>query len=124
MSVKADHFGRLRYRRIDCQLKYAAGAAQKKYGRDKRRVEFAQRKARERHPMKQSKGKQIVYRFDGDSSTQQTVSDRTGALLTPLVGAIVNRNGTEWRVVSVLHELDLKGPIAVPIHHVFLTHAA
>ncbi len=45
-------------------------------------------------------------------------------MLTPLFGAIVNRNGTEWRVVGVLHELDLKGPIAVQIHHVFLTHTA
>jgi hypothetical protein len=74
--------------------------------------------------MKQSKGKQIVYRFDGDSSTQQTVSDRAGTLLTPLVGAIINRNGTEWRVVGVREELDVKGPMAVAIHHVYLTHSS
>jgi hypothetical protein len=100
------------------------GAAQKKYQGDKRRVEFAQQKARERLPMKQSKGKQIVYRFNGDSSTQQTVSDRTGTLLTPLVGAIVKRNGMDWRVVGVREELDVKGPMSVAIHHVFLSHAA
>jgi hypothetical protein len=74
--------------------------------------------------MKQSKGKQIVYRYNGDPSTQQTVSDRAGTMLTPSVGAIVNRNGKEWRVVNVHHDLDLKGPMAVPIHHVFLTNAA
>ena len=78
----------------------------------------------ERRPMKQSKGKQIVYRFDGESSTQQTVSDRTGTLLTPLVGATVKRNGKEWRVVGVREELDVKGPMAIAIRHVYLTHAA
>ena len=74
--------------------------------------------------MKRSKGKQIVYRFDGDSSTQQTVSDRTGTLLIPVVGAIVKCSGTEWRVVGIREELDLKGPMAVAIHHVYLTHSA
>jgi hypothetical protein len=74
--------------------------------------------------MKQSHGKQIVYRYNGDPSTDQTISDRIGTILTPAIGAIVSRNGGEWRVVSVHYDLDLKGPMAVPIHHVFLTNAA
>ena len=74
--------------------------------------------------MKRSQGKQIIYRYNGDPSTEQTISDRAGAMLTPSVGAIVNRNGEEWCVVSIHHDLDLKGPMAVPTHHVFRTHAA
>jgi hypothetical protein len=74
--------------------------------------------------MKQSQGKQIVYRYDGDQSTQQTVSDRAGTMRTPSVGAIVNRKGKEWLVVNVHHDLDMKGPLAVAIHHVFLTESA
>jgi hypothetical protein len=74
--------------------------------------------------MKQSHGKQIVYRYNGNSSTEQTVSDRVGSMLTPSVGAILNRNGREWRVVIVRRDLDMRGPMSVPIHHVFLTNTA
>jgi hypothetical protein len=73
--------------------------------------------------MKQSHGKQIVYRYNGDPSTQQTVSDFKGTMVIPAVGAIVNRNGKKWRVCVVNYELDFKGPMSVPIHHVFLTNA-
>jgi hypothetical protein len=74
--------------------------------------------------MRQSRGKQIVYRYNGDPNTQQTISDLHGSMLPHLVGSIVNRDGKQWRVVSIHEELDIKGPLSVPIHHVFLTDAA
>lgn len=73
--------------------------------------------------LKRSHGKQIVYRYNGDPSTDKIVNDPTGVMLRHAIGEMVNRNGKQWKVVAFQEELDVKGPLAVPIHHVYLTDA-
>jgi len=74
--------------------------------------------------MKRTVAKQIVYRYNGDPNSEQVVNDLTGEMLPHLVGEIVTRNGKQWKVAVIREELDVKGPRAVPVHHVYLTHAA
>jgi hypothetical protein len=74
--------------------------------------------------LKLSQGKRFIYRYNGDSNTEQIVDDPRGTMVSHLVGGIVNWNGKRWKVAVVEEELDLKGPFAVPIHHVYLTDAA
>lgn len=73
--------------------------------------------------LKLSRGKQIIYRHNGDPSADKIVNDPTGVMLRHTIGETVNRNGKQWKVVAFQEELDVKGPLAVPIHHVYLTDA-
>lgn len=73
--------------------------------------------------LKRSHGKQIVYRYNGDPSADNIVNDPTGVMPRHVIGETVSRNGKQWKVAAFKEELDVKGPLAVPIHHVYLTKA-
>ena len=71
---------------------------------------------------KQTRGKQIIYRFNGDPRHDEVISDRLGEVIFRRVGEILKKNGKEWRVAIVRNDFDMSASrTAVPIHRVFLT---
>jgi|ERR1700677_315018 hypothetical protein len=71
---------------------------------------------------KQSRGKQIIYRYNGDPKHDETVSDMLGSMPFRQVGEIVKKNGKEWRVNVVRDDFNMAfSRTAIPIHRVFLT---
>jgi hypothetical protein len=71
---------------------------------------------------KQSRGKQIVYRYNGDPRHDEVLSDRTGEMPFNWVGETLRRNGKKWRVAVINNDFDMTASArAVPIHRVFLT---
>jgi len=73
-------------------------------------------------PAKQTRGKQIIYRYNGDPRHDETVSDMLGSLPFRRVGEIVKKNGKDWRVYVVRDDFNMASSrTAIPIHRVFLT---
>jgi hypothetical protein len=72
--------------------------------------------------VKQSRGKQIVYRYNGDPRHDEVLSDRTGEMPFSRVGETLRRNGKQWRVAVINNDFDMIASArAIPIHRVFLT---
>jgi hypothetical protein len=72
--------------------------------------------------VKRHRGKQIIYRFNGDPRHDETVSDPLGSMPFRQVGEIVKKNGKEWRVNVVQDDFNMAfSRTAIPIHRVFLT---
>jgi hypothetical protein len=70
--------------------------------------------------------KQIVYRYNGDESTEEVEFDSDGDQQVPQKDSIITRKGGRWKVVHVITE-TVGAPHAtptapVPIHRVFLTN--
>jgi hypothetical protein len=71
---------------------------------------------------KQTRGKQIIYRYNGDPTYDETVSDLLGSMPFRQVGEILNKNGKQWRVNVVRDDFNMASSrTAIPIHRVFLT---
>jgi hypothetical protein len=71
---------------------------------------------------KQIRGKQIVYRYNGDPKYDEVVSDVLGSVPFLHVGDLLRKNGKQWKVAVVRDDLDMPGSsTAVTIHRVFLT---
>ena len=71
---------------------------------------------------KVSRGKQIIYRFNGDPKDDETVSDSTGSFPFRRAGETITRNGNQWRVTIVRDDYDMSASrAAIPVHRVFLT---
>jgi hypothetical protein len=69
-----------------------------------------------------SRGKQMIYRYNGDPRNDEIVSDRTGRVPLSWAGEMLRRNGKEWLVAVIRYDLDMVGSaLAVPIHRIFLT---
>jgi hypothetical protein len=60
--------------------------------------------------------KELIYRYDGDPSTEERVTDVTGEGTVPKVGQIIERQGKEWRVVEVPADYNR----AVLLYRIFL----
>jgi hypothetical protein len=72
--------------------------------------------------VKLCRGKQIVYRYNGDPKHDETVSDILGSMPFRRVGEILKKNGKEWRVNVVRDDFNMASSrTAIPIHRVFLT---
>jgi hypothetical protein len=72
--------------------------------------------------VKRHRGKQIIYRYNGDPKHDETVSDMLGSMPFCQVGEIVKKNGKEWRVNVVQDDFNMAfSRTAIPIHRVFLT---
>jgi hypothetical protein len=68
------------------------------------------------------RGKQIIYRFNGDPRYDHTVADLSGTMAFRHVGQFLTNNGKRWRVEVVRDDLSMFGSAtAIPIHRVFLT---
>ena len=66
--------------------------------------------------------KRIVFRYNGDPSTEEIDLDMDGDKSVPQQGSFVERKGERWRVVQVNVETNVSEPFEVPIHRVFLTN--
>jgi hypothetical protein len=65
--------------------------------------------------------KQIVFRYNGDPTTEEIDLDMDGEKSTPEQGSVIERKGLRWKVLQVRVEKDPAEPFEVPIHRVFLT---
>ena len=71
---------------------------------------------------KQSRGKQIIYRYNGDPKNDETVSDRIGNLPFRRVGDMIEKHNRLWMVSVVRDDFNMAASrTMIPIHRVFLT---
>jgi len=66
--------------------------------------------------------KQIVFRYNGDPTTEEIDLDMDGDKSVPDQGSSIDRRGERWKVVQVNVERSVTEPFEVPIHRVFLTN--
>jgi hypothetical protein len=66
--------------------------------------------------------KQIVFRYNGDPTTEEIDLDMDGDKSVPEQGSFVDRKGERWKVVQVNVERSVTEPFEVPIYRVFLTN--
>jgi hypothetical protein len=64
--------------------------------------------------------RQIVYRFNGNPSTDETENDFDDSIQIPAIGSMYSHNGKVWFVSRVLVEEDLRGPRSIPKVRIFL----
>ena len=67
-------------------------------------------------------GKQIVFRYNGDPTTEEMDLDMDGDKSVPEQGCFIERKGERWKVVQVNVETSISEPFAARIHRVFLTN--
>ena len=66
--------------------------------------------------------KQIVFRYNGDPTTEESDLDMDGDKSVPEQGTLIERRGERWKLVRVNVETSAEEPFAVPIYRVFLTN--
>jgi hypothetical protein len=66
--------------------------------------------------------KQIVFRYNGDPTTEEIDLDMDGDKSAPEQGSFVERKGQRWKVAQVNVETNVAEPFEVPIHRIFLTN--
>ena len=66
--------------------------------------------------------KQIVFRYNGDPTTEEMDLDMDGDKSVPEQGSFIERKGERWKVVQVNVETSVSEPFRVKIHRVFLTN--
>jgi hypothetical protein len=66
--------------------------------------------------------KQIVFRYNGDPTTEESDLDMDGDKSVPKPGSLIERKGGRWKVVQVNLERSEEEPFAVPIYRVFLAN--
>ena len=66
--------------------------------------------------------KQIVFRYNGDPTTEEIDLDMDGDKSVPEQGALIERRGERWKVVQVNMETNVSEPFEAPVHRVFLTN--
>ena len=66
--------------------------------------------------------KQIVFRYNGDPTTEESDLDMDGDKSVPEPGSFIDRRGERWKVAQVSMETSAEEPFAVPIYRVSLTN--
>jgi hypothetical protein len=66
--------------------------------------------------------KQIVFRYNGDPTTEEIDLDMDGDKSVPEQGSVIERRGVRWKVVQVITEASVSEPFQARIHRVFLTN--
>jgi hypothetical protein len=66
--------------------------------------------------------KQIVFRSNGDPTTEESDLDMDGDKSVPEPGSFVDRRGERWKVAQVSMETSMAEPFAVPIYRASLTN--
>ncbi len=66
--------------------------------------------------------KQIVFRYNGDPTTEEIDLDMDGDKSVPKQSSFIDHRGERWKVVQVNVERSVTEPFEVPIHRVFLTN--
>lgn len=67
-------------------------------------------------------GKQIVFRYNNDPSTEEIDLDMDDNKSVPEQGSFIERRGEQWKVVQVNVETSVTEPFEVATHRVFLTN--
>jgi hypothetical protein len=65
--------------------------------------------------------KQIVYRYNGDEHSDETIIDRDGNIRIPVKHDVLKRHGKDWKVFAVETVETVTGRKAVPVYRIFLT---
>jgi hypothetical protein len=68
------------------------------------------------------RAKQIVFRYNGDPTTEESDLDMDGDKSVPEPGSFIDRRGERWKVAQVSMETSAEEPFAVPIYRVSLTN--
>jgi hypothetical protein len=68
------------------------------------------------------RAKQIVFRYNGDPTTEESDLDMDGDKSVPEPDSFIDRKGERWKVVQVNMERSAEEPFAVPIYRVFVTN--
>jgi len=66
--------------------------------------------------------KQIVFRYNGVPTTEESDLDMDGDKSVPKQGSFIQHRGERWKVVQVNLERSAEEPFAVPIYRVFLSN--
>ncbi len=66
--------------------------------------------------------KQIVFRYNGDPTMEESDLDMDGDKSVPEPGSFIDRRGERWKVAHVSMETSAEEPFAVPIYRVFLAN--
>jgi hypothetical protein len=69
--------------------------------------------------MAQRDAKLIVYRYNGDATSEEVDPDMLGELTVPPKDSIITRKGINWKVVHFITEIASNR--RVPLIRVFLT---
>jgi hypothetical protein len=64
--------------------------------------------------------KQIVYRYNRDTKSEETEQDLDGDVQIPSKDAVITRKEKSWKVVHIFKELSTNTN-AIPIYRLFLT---
>jgi hypothetical protein len=70
-----------------------------------------------------TKGKQIVYRYEGDPKSEETVVDLDDEIEIPQKDGVIEQNGKRWKVAKVNKEQLYTHPPALPVYRVYLAKA-
>ena len=65
---------------------------------------------------------QIVFRYNGDSPTEEIDLDMDGDKPVPEQGSFIERRGELWKVAQVNVETSVSEPFQAAVHRVFLTN--
>ena len=68
------------------------------------------------------RAKQMVFRYNGDPTTEESDLDMDGDKSVPEPGTLIERRGERWKVVQVNMERSVEETFAVPIYRVFVTN--
>jgi hypothetical protein len=66
--------------------------------------------------------KQIVFRYNGDPTTEEIDLDMDGDKSVPEQGSFIERRGELWKVAQVNVETSVSEPFQAAVHRVFLTN--
>ena len=66
--------------------------------------------------------KQIVFRYNGDQTTEEIDLDMDGDKPVPEQGSFIVRRGERWKVVPVTSETNVSEPFRAPVYRIFLTN--
>jgi hypothetical protein len=66
--------------------------------------------------------KQIVFRYNGDPTTEEIDLDMDGDKSVPDQGSFIQRKWERWKVVQVNEEASVSEPFQAHIHRVSLTN--
>ncbi len=66
-----------------------------------------------------NEAKQIVYRYNGDTASEEVEQDPQGEIVVPQLNGIIHRHNKPWKVIYVVTESCADG--RMPVVRIFLT---
>jgi hypothetical protein len=66
-----------------------------------------------------NQAKQIVYRYNGDTASEEVEQDLEGEIVVPQLDGIIHRHNKPWKAIYVVTETSSDG--RMPLVRIFLT---